>query len=360
MQWREQVKDIASYVPGKSIEAVKIEHELDEVIRLASNENPLGPSPLALKAMQEALLDSHLYPDASTTVLRERLAVLYNVLPEQVMTGNGADNVISLVISAYINEGDEVIYCSPTFPAYRSSTLLMGGKPIEVPLTKNMTFDLDGMKESITDRTKLVFICNPNNPTGTIVEAEKLRDFIENLPNHVTVIMDEAYIEYVSDKSYLTGIDFFHEGHNVITIRTFSKYYSLAGLRVGYAIAREDILEPILRLREPFACNRIAVAGAVGTLDDKEFMAKHEKMNEAGKQKLTKELTELGFEVTPSETNFLFVDVKRNAFELFELLLKRGIIIRPCTGWGFTEHIRVSIGTEEQNTLLIDILSQLR
>lgn len=359
MEWRSYVQEIAPYVPGKSIEAVKKKYNLDEVLRLASNENQLGPAPKAQEAMERALLDGHLYPDASTTALREKLAELYKVQPEQVMTGNGADNVISLVISAYINEGDEVLYCSPTFPAYRSSTLLMGGTPVEIPLKDGVTFDLDSLQAKITDKTKLIFICNPNNPTGTVVEAERLKQFVKEVPDYVTVVLDEAYIEYVKDESYVTGIDFFHEGYNVITIRTFSKFYSLAGLRVGYAIASEAILEPVLRLREPFACNRIAVAGAMATLDDTTFTKEHFNMNEAGKQFLTKAMNKLDFVVTPSATNFLFVDVKRNANQLFEDLLQRGIIVRPCTGWGYDEHIRVSIGTKEQNDLLINTLKAI-
>ncbi len=359
MEWRSYVQEIAPYVPGKSIEAVKKEYKLDEVLRLASNENQLGPSPKAQEAMQQALLDGHLYPDASTTALREKLAELYEVRPEQVMTGNGADNVISLVISSYINEGDEVLYCSPTFPAYCSSTLLMGGTPVEVPLTDEVIFDLDALQAKITDKTKLIFVCNPNNPTGTIVEAERLKQFVKEVPDHVTVVLDEAYIEYVREESYVTGIDLFHEGYDIITIRTFSKFYSLAGLRVGYAIASEAILEPVLRIREPFACNRIAVAGAVATLDDIEFTEEHFKMNEVGKQFLTKEMTKLGFTVIPSATNFLFVDVKRDANQLFGDLLQRGVIVRPCTGWGYGEHVRISIGTKEQNDLLINTLKTI-
>jgi histidinol-phosphate aminotransferase len=358
MEWRQYVKQIAPYVPGKSIEAVKKELNLKEVHRLASNENQLGPSSKAMEAMQSAVQDVHLYPDAPATELREKLAAMYGIHTEQVITGNGADNVISFVISAYVNEGDEVLYCSPTFPAYRSSTLLMGGKPIEVPLTNEFAFDLDGLKANITNKTKLIFICNPNNPTGTIVDSNALEQFIANVPKHVTVILDEAYIEYV-EKSYETGIDFFKKGYPIITIRTFSKFYGLAGLRIGYAIASEEILEPLLRLREPFAVNRPAIAAAVATLDDKDYTERHRKMNEEGKYFLKKGMEKLGFTVYPSSTNFLFVHVKMNAKTLFDQLVKSGVIIRPCTGWGYDEFVRISIGTKRQNELLLETLKAI-
>ncbi|WP_301109771.1 histidinol-phosphate transaminase [Sporosarcina sp.] len=358
MNWRTSVKDIAPYIPGKSIEAVKKELNLEVVHRLASNENPLGPSPKAKAAMKQAIEEVHLYPDASATKLRERLADLYEVRPEQVITGNGADNIISLVVSAYIDEGDEVVYGSPTFPAYRSSTLLMGGKPVEVPLTEDWKFDLDAIQAAITDKTKLVFICNPNNPTGTIVEDSAIEKFIQEVPDHVTVVLDEAYIEYIREQPYKTGIDYFKADHPIITIRTFSKFYSLAGLRVGYAIASEELLEPVLRLREPFAVNRVAIEAASATLDDSEFTDEHYQMNEEGKNYLTEEFTKLGFEVFPSYTNFLFVHIKSDAQILFNKLLEKGLIIRPCTPWGLNEYVRVSIGTKEQNELLVEILHQ--
>lgn len=359
MEWRQYVKKIAPYVPGKSIEAVKKELNLEEVLRLASNENPLGPSPKAKEALHRAMLDVHLYPDAPATELREKLASLYGVLPEQVITGNGADNVISFVISAYVNEGDEVLYCTPTFPAYRSTTLLMGGTPVQVPLTEKFTFDLDGLKANITEQTKLIFICNPNNPTGTIVDSEALEQFIKDVPEHVTVVLDEAYIEYVRKENYLTGVDFFKKGYPVITIRTFSKFYSLAGLRIGYAIASEEIIEPMLRLREPFAVNRPAIAAAIATLDDTEFTERHFNMNEEGRRFLKEEMEKLGFIVYPSWTNFLFVHVKRDGKKLFDELLQKGIIVRPCHGWGYDGYVRISIGTKEQNEWLIETLKTI-
>lgn len=359
MNWRRYVENIAPYVPGKSIEVVKKESNKEEIIRLASNENPIGPSTKVVEAIRKNMKNIHLYPDSSAIELRTKLASLYDVQEDEIITGNGADDVISTVISAFVNEGDEVLYCNPTFPAYRSSTILLGGEPVEVPLTKDFTYDLEELRKKITERTKLIFICNPNNPTGTIVNAFELEHFISNVPEHVIVVLDEAYIEYVRKEDYLTGIDFFKRGAKVITIRTFSKYYGLAGLRVGYAIASKELLKPMLRLRAPFAVNRLAISAAIAAIDDIEFTENHFKMNELQKNYLQKELQKLGFTVYPSSTNFLFVHVKRNGEELSEQLLQKGIIVRSCHSWGYDEHIRISIGTKEQNELLLKALRSL-
>lgn len=359
MEWRKEVEQIAAYVPGKSIEEVKQQYGLEEVHRLASNENPLGPSEKAQRAMQKAVLETHLYPDTSASALREVLAETYHVSADEIMTGNGADNVISIVVSAYVNEGDEVLYCTPTFPAYRSSTLLMGGVPVEVPLREDFTFDLHAMKENITEKTKLIFICNPNNPTGTIIDHAEMEAFIRDVPKDVLVVLDEAYIEYVDVEGYKTGMDLFKEGYNVLTIRTFSKFYSLAGLRVGYAIGTKKVLEPMLRLREPFALNRVAIAGAVESIQDVAFGEKHVKMNREEKVFLTEQLEALGCKVFPSHTNFIFVDMKQDGVVLFEKLLEKGFIIRPCAGWGLQNYVRISIGTHEQNKQFIDRLKDM-
>lgn len=356
--WRNYVKEIAPYIPGKSIEEVKAEFQLDEVIRLASNESPMGTSPRVIEAITRAAMECHLYPDASATHLREELAALYGLRREEVMTGNGADNLISILISAYVNEKDEVLYCTPTFPAYRSATLLMGGVPVEVPMSEDFTFDLESLKEHISERTKLIFICNPNNPTGTIVDAAALEAFVREVPEHTMVVLDEAYIEYVQNENYLTGIDFYKKGYPVVTIRTFSKFYGLAGLRVGYAIAAEEILDPMLRIREPFATNRIAIEAAIAALRDEDYTKEHLAINDEGKKYLEQELTELGYTVYTSYTNFLFVDLKEDVKTLFDALLTKGIIIRPCGAWGYPNFARISIGTMEQNQRLIDALKE--
>src|SRR5699024_7814814 len=268
--------------------------------------------------------------------------------------------ILSLIISAYINEGDEVIYCNPTFSSYRINSLLMGGVPVEVPMLPDWRYNLEGILDSITTKTKMIFICNPNNPTSTIVSREELLSFLDEVPDYVQVVMDEAYIEYTDkQEAVLTGINFLKQNYPVMTVRTFSKYYGLAGLRMGYVIAKESSLEPILRIRPPFANSAPAIEAAKHALLDQEYSEKQLKEIEDGKHYLIKELTKLGYDVTPSHTNFLFVHLKEQVIGLFEKLLEKGFIIRPCSPWGLEEYARITVGTEEQNISFIQALQSL-
>lgn len=356
---RTVIAQLKPYVPGKAIEEVKRELGLKKIIRLASNENPFGPSPRAVQAMQKSLLESQLYPEATCRALREKLGRLYAIHPDQIVIGNGADNVITLIGMAYINPGEEVIYCTPTFPAYRTITLLMGGNPIEVPADKNYTFDLDATLASITDKTKLIFICNPNNPTGTIVEEDKLEAFLKQVPPHVAVVLDEAYVEFIDREGYRTGSDFVKAGYPVIFVRTFSKLYGLAGTRIGYAAASKELIAPVQAVREPFAANRIANAGAAAALDDEEYKNKSLQTNKQEMKNLINELQSFGYYVTPSHANFLFVDMKKDIMQISQSLMQEGILIRPCTAWGLQTHARITIGTSQQNKHLIRALHKI-
>lgn len=357
--WREGVKQLKPYIPGKSIEDAKKESGLDEIIRLASNENPFGPSKKAIRVLRESLASGHLYPDSTCGELRSKLSEQFGLTEDHFVVTNGADNVITLVGSAYINPGDEVIYCVPTFPAYRTVTVLMGGIPVEVPMTTSFRYDLKAITERITERTKLVFICNPNNPTGTIVTNEELDTFLENIPEHVIVVLDEAYIEFIDDKNYRNGIDYIRSCRPVISIRTFSKLYGLAGLRVGYAVASEQMLKPILAVREPFAVNRLAQDAAVASLEDEDYKRTILDANKSGMQYLYQSFTSLGYDVVQSHTNFLFVDMKCDTSIMFERLMRMGILIRPCAAWGLKNYARITIGSEEQNRKLVDALKKL-
>ncbi|MCM3766894.1 histidinol-phosphate transaminase [Neobacillus niacini] len=359
-KWRKNVAQLKPYIPGKAIEEVRRELGLEEIIRLASNENPSGPSPKAVEAMQKAIFDSQLYPESTSRELREKLGSMHNIHPDQFLIGNGADNVITLIGTAYINPGDEVIYCTPTFPAYRTITLLMGGTPIEVPLQYDYTYDLDKILEVITEKTKLIFICNPNNPTGTILKEGKLKSFLGKLPLHVIVVLDEAYVEFIEEKDYDDGPNFVKDGFPVIFVRTFSKLYGLAGTRVGYCAASPELMEPIRAVREPFAVNRIAHAGALAALDDEKYKHKIIEENRVEKGKLTKKLQSFGLDVTESHTNFLFVDMRGDVLEMANSLMQEGILIRPCTAWGLPSHARITIGTEEQNKRFISALKKIR
>lgn len=357
--WRRSGRKLKPYIPGKAIEEVKRELGLDEIIRLASNENPFGPSPKAVQAMQLALQESQLYPEPTGRELREKLAGIYQLAPEQFLVANGGDNVITLIGTAYINPGDEVIYCTPTFPAYRTITLLMEGIPVEIPVTEDYTYDLDGILASINENTKLIFICNPNNPTGTIVEEDKLEAFLKQIPSHVIVVLDEAYVEFINREGYRTGIDFVKEGYPVIFIRTFSKLYGLAGTRIGYVAGNEEYIEAIRAVREPFAANRMAQAGAIAALDDIEYKQKSLQENKREAEMLIKELSALGFSVTETHANFLFVDVKEDGMKLSDALMREGILIRPCAAWGLHTYVRITIGTAEQNKRLVNSLRKI-
>ncbi|MCM3115372.1 aminotransferase class I/II-fold pyridoxal phosphate-dependent enzyme [Neobacillus sp. MER 74] len=279
--------------------------------------------------------------------------------PEQYVVANGADNIIKLIGNAYINPSDEVVYCTPTFTAYKSIVLLMGGIPVEVPSCANYDIDLEAMYNAINEKTKLVVIVNPNNPTGTIANKEELRSFLNRIPEHVIVVLDEAYIDYVETKDYPTGIDFIKEGFSVISIRTFSKLYGLAGIRVGYAVASKELLLPVQRVREVFSCNRVASAGAIAALEDKEHKLKVLKENKSEKVRLVEGLRRLGYEVTNSYTNFLFVNMLRDTTEISTTLFRMGLIIRPCAPWGLSTHARITVGTKEQNDKLIYALQNL-
>lgn len=359
--WRNAISKIDPYIPGKSIEDVKKNYHLEKVIRMASNENQFGPSPKAVSAASKAMQNIMLYPDSTAEILRDVLGKHYKVSPDEIMTANGADEILSLLISAYVNASDEVIYCTPTFPSYRTSVLLMEGIPVEVPMQSGWRYDLEKILQKVTEKTKMIFICNPNNPTGTKVSQEEMISFLDKVPDHVQVVLDEAYIEYVEpSQNYPTGIDYYKKNYPVVTVRTFSKYYGLAGLRVGYVVASKSKLAPLLRIRPPFANNQGGIEAAVQALLDQEYSSRHLQKIKEGKIYLSEELTNLGCKVTPSDTNFLFVDLKENALSLFEQLMSKGFIIRPCTPWGFPEHARITIGTKEQNISFIKALNSIK
>lgn len=356
--WRHQVQKLTPYVPGKPIEDVKRDLGLDEVIRLASNENPYGPSIKALASMEQALRDSWLYPEPTSRELREALGQKYGLHEDQLIVANGADHIISLIGHAYINEGDEVISCRPTFSSYEAVTLLMGGVPVEVESNEDFTVNLDAILQAITDNTKLIFICNPNNPTGTIVGNEELQEFLQSMPPHVIVVLDEAYVEYV-EGTYKTGVDFIKGGLPVLSIRTFSKFYGLAGARVGYAMADEKYIQSMQAVRQTFAVNRIALAGALASLEDEEFGNEVFEKNAAERKRLSRELNDLGCDVVKSHANFIFVDIKRDIAEVFSKLMDKGLLIRPCTPWNLPTYGRITIGTHEENSQLIAALKEV-
>ncbi|EQE30470.1 histidinol-phosphate transaminase [Clostridioides difficile F480] len=351
---RNTVKELHQYVPGEPVEKVKEKYGVKEIIKLASNENPLGPSPKAIEAMIEMLKQGQLYPEPEANELRRKLAEKLDLKPENFIVANGADNVITLIGEAFINRGDEVIYCNPTFPSYRTATIKNEGIPVEVPLTEDYKYDLQGILDKITDKTKLICVCNPNNPTGTIVDDKELEEFLKKVPENIITILDEAYIEFLTVPNYVDGLKYVRENYNVIVTRTFSKIYGLAGLRVGYGIAKDEIIRTLFTVKEPFSANRVAISGATAALDDEEFIKETYELNRVGMAYFKEEFTKMGFDVVDSQSNFLYVDMKTDIPKLFEDLKKRGFVIRPSA-----THARVSIGTMEENKKFVAVLKEI-
>jgi len=335
------------YEPGKPIEYVARELGLDPatIIKLASNENPFGPSPKAVAAARAALEQAELYPDGGCYELREKLAAARGVGANQLVIGNGSNEIIELLGHVFLRPGDEVVMGAPAFVVYKLVTLLFGATPVEVPLT-NHTHDLAKMAAAVTERTKLVFVCTPNNPTGTANSEEELLAFARGLPEHVVVVFDEAYAEFLERAPDLRPL--LREGRKVVCLRTFSKIYGLASLRIGYGYASPEAAAFLNRVRQPFNVNAIAQAAAVAALDDAEFAERCARENRAGLAQLEDGFRARGLEWVPSVANFVLVKVRDGA-RVFDALQRRGVIVRPMGAYGMPEWVRVTVGTREQN-----------
>jgi histidinol-phosphate aminotransferase len=355
---RKGILKIISYIPGKSIEEVQKEFGAKRWTKLASNENLLGPSPKAVAAIRKELSKIYLYPEGPCTVLRRALAEKFALPEERVVISNGADNLILMIANAFVDEGDEVVMADPTFSVYTNVTQIMGGKPIKVKL-KDFTHDLDTMLKKVNRKTKLVFICNPNNPTGTTVSLESFNYFLSKLPKRVIVILDEAYGDFVEDAFYPNGLDYIREKRQLIVLRTFSKVYGLAGLRIGYALGREDLVDCLYQVRDPFPVHRLAQVAAVAALNDEDHAIKSIQLVYEGKRYLYKELDRLGLSYIPSQANFILIDFEKDSEEIFQALLREGVIIRPGKIWGYPTFARVTIGRMDDNRRFIKALKKI-
>jgi histidinol-phosphate aminotransferase len=356
---RKGIMDLKPYIPGKPIEEVKKELGLKEVIKLASNETSIGPSPFAVEAVKKEVENINLYPETTSRILREKLADKLKIDKEMIIFGNGADDVIDLIGMAFINEGDEVITSETTFPAYRTTAKIMGGKFISVKL-KDFRFDLEEITKKINEKTKMIFLCNPNNPTGTIVTKEEVNNFLEKVPHDIIIIIDEAYCDYVEDKNYSNGLTYLLEGKNVIILRTFSKIAGIAGVRIGCGIAKPGLIDCLKRVANPFTTNRLAQVAALASLDDDEHRRKVLSSNQEGKRYLYRELKKLELFYVPTETNFIFIDMKEDSEVIFNKLLKKGVIIRSGRPYGCTNFIRVTIGTSYENKKFIQAIREIK
>jgi histidinol-phosphate aminotransferase len=323
---------------------------------MASNENVLGPSPAAVEAMRRAAESVYLYPDGSWFRLTRALAEKLDVPPEAVLCGNGSDEIIHFLGLTFLNPGDELIQAHPSFVRYEAAALLNEATCRKVPL-KDFTHDLEAMRAAVTERTKLIFIASPNNPTGTINTKAEVDAFLADLPERVVTVFDEAYREYVESPAYPETVDYVREDRNVMVLRTFSKAYALAGLRVGYAVAPPELIGYVNQVREPFNVSSLAQEAALASLQDESQLTRTRAMNSAGKQYLYAEFDALGLSYVPSEANFVFVDVGRDAQEVFQALMRRGVIARA--GLGLPTHLRVTIGRREDNERFVAALKEV-
>jgi histidinol-phosphate aminotransferase len=346
------IKTINPYVPGKPIGELERELGITGSIKLASNENPIGPSPLAIKALRKGLADLNRYPDGSCYYLRQALSERLQVRPEEMIFGNGSNEIIELAVRTFLVPGDEAIMAHPSFVVYSTIVQAVQGKNIIVPL-KECRHDLQEMASRITKKTKIVFIANPNNPTGTINTRTEMDAFMEKVPEGVLVAVDEAYYEYVTDPEYADSMNYFRKGRDILILRTFSKIYGLAGLRIGYGIAGSEIIAGMNRVRQPFNINSLAQNAAVAALRDEKHLAKTKLMNEKGKKYLYKELAALKIDYIPTDANFIYIQLKDNtAPQIYDSHLRKGVIIRPMGN----NAIRVTIGLPEENKRFIETM----
>ncbi|MCD5397376.1 histidinol-phosphate transaminase [candidate division NPL-UPA2 bacterium] len=355
---RENIREIEPYPPGKPIKEVERELGIEEAIKLASNENPLGPSPGAVEAMKQALHEVNLYPDGNSYYLKKSLAAHLVVKEESLILGNGSDEIIRMIAETFLNEGEEAIVGDPAFLIYRLATQIMKGRCRLVAL-KNFTHDLTAMAGMISERTKLIFIANPNNPTGTMVTAKEVDAFMKKVPEEVIVIFDEAYYEYIERDDFPQTVNYIREGRRMITLRTFSKIYGLAGLRIGYGIGPKELIKDMNRVRQPFNTNSLAQVAALAALADQEHVEKSRKANREGKDFLYGELEKLKISYIPSQANFVLINVREEGKVVSGKLMQKGIIVRPMGMYGLPHSIRVTVGTEEQNKVFIKALQMI-
>ncbi|MGB9866477.1 MAG: histidinol-phosphate transaminase [Bacillota bacterium] len=354
---RKGILDLKPYVPGKPIEEVKRELGLDHIIKLASNENPIGPSPAALRALERELQLQNQYPEAEAPMLKTKLAAKLGVSPDNIFISNGGDNVISCAMNSLVNVNERVIIGHPTFPTYERAAVIAGAEVVKVPLV-NFRYDFQAMLRQVNSNTKMVVVCNPNNPTGLLEGRKELEQFKASLPEDVILFVDEAYYEFVDSNDRFDTLSAVRADNPVISLRTFSKLYGLAGLRVGYAVAPKALVQLMEVARDVFSVSRPAQAAAEAALDDQEFVERSLNVVRQGRQYLFKEFQRLGLEYLPSQSNFIWVRTKVDSHQLFDYMLRKGIIIRPGHIWGYPEYIRVSIGTQAQNEQFIKVLEQ--
>ncbi len=358
--FRNTMNEVKPYVPGKPIEDVMREYNLTDIIKLASNENPLGPSKKAIERMNEVINKMHIYPDGAQLKLRERLAEINNVDISQVLVGSGGEQIISLIAQTFINDGDEVMFASPSFALYNIHCTHMGAKSVVIDLKDDFSYDLDKFYNNISNKTKIIFLANPNNPTGNIIKKDELLKFIDKLRDDILLVLDEAYFEYANfDDDYLNGIEVLRKRKNTIVLRTFSKCVGLAGLRVGYIFSSDEIIKEISKIKMTFNVNKMAQEAALAALDDKEHLRETIILNKKSLDMMKEYFDSRNMKYVDTRANFIFVNINKSSREVYVELQKLGVIIRPGFLWGFENYIRVSSGTIEQTKKFIDALDKV-
>ncbi|WP_243291387.1 histidinol-phosphate transaminase [Bacillus sp. FJAT-47783] len=355
---RKELESLAVYNPGKPIEEVKRELGLDSIIKLASNENPFGASKKVKQALDKEFQHISLYPESTAPILSKKLSEKWRIHADSILIGNGSDEIIRMLTKCYIRPGDEAVMAEVTFPRYETCVLMEGGKPVLVPLVDGV-HHLEAMYDAINEKTRMVFVCNPNNPTGTIVDKKRLQRFIESIPAHVLVIIDEAYYEYMEDDVKLNTHELIEKHPNLIVTRTFSKIYGLASLRIGYGMMNSEIIQTLIKVKDPFNSNRFAQAAALAALEDEPFIEQCRTKNIEGLRYMEAESEKLNLHYFPSSANFIMIHLHQSGQRIYEELLKRGVIVRSGTLLGFPNSIRVTVGTEKENKQFITALKEV-
>ncbi|HNX81827.1 MAG TPA: histidinol-phosphate transaminase [Candidatus Omnitrophota bacterium] len=354
---RKNIREVTAYVAGKPIEETRRELGLKAIIKLASNENALGPSPKAVAAIKKAAMDLNRYPDSQSFYLKKKLGRFLNVAPSNIVVGNGSDELIDIIIKTFVERDENIVTADVTFLEYTILAQVNNREVRTAPL-KYFKFDLDALKKKVDAKTKLVFIANPNNPTGTYVTRFELADFMKDLPEHVLVVLDEAYETFIDVDDFPKNSENF-KNKQIITMKTFSKGYGLAGVRVGYLVANSELVSYMERARQPFNVNLLAQAGAMAAIDDKKFLKKTRNVILEGKQYLYDELSKLGISYVTSVSNFILIDVGRDCVCFFKDMLKFGVIVRDMKQYNLNTFVRVTIGTKKENERFIKVLKKV-
>lgn len=354
------ISKIKPYIAGKPIEEVEREYGIENSIKLASNENPLGPSPMAIAAIHEVLGNLHRYPDAGGYELTHAIAGKYNLDHRNIVLGNGSDDIIALLATVFLNPGDEVILPQPSFLFYEISLRSSGAVPIWVPL-KSYKTDLSGMIQKFSPKTRMIFLNVPHNPTGSIILRREFEEFLSEIPSQIVIVLDEAYIEFAQSSQCVNSLDYIESDIPVVGMRTFSKAFGLAGLRVGYGLMPSDLAELLHRVRQPFNVNALAQAAAHAALNDAEFLKRTVDLVHGELEFIYTALDKLNLPYIRSEANFLMIEIgeRQSADEVFEKMLMQGVIVRSMSAYGYSQHIRVNIGKHEENIRFIKALEKV-